>query len=343
MEQILITGGTGFIGSHTCVELQTRGYDTIIVDDLSNSRIEVLDGIAAITGKKPTFYQIDVADEAALGQVFAAHKIEAVIHFAGFKAVGESSEKPLDYYDNNLNATLSLLRCMARAGVSCIVFSSSAAVYDAYTHARLTEDATRWCTNPYGWTKFMSEQIIRDTVAATPGLRAVLLRYFNPVGAHESGLIGEAPNGVPQNLMPFVTQVAVGLRDHLSVFGGDYNTPDGSCVRDYIHVVDLAVGHVAALDYAKAHTGCDAFNLGTGRGVSVLELIKAFEESNGIAIPYEVVGRRRGDAPMYYADTDKAERDLHWRATRSLSDMCRTAYHWQMTGAKAIFPENGGT
>ncbi len=342
MEQILITGGTGFIGSHTCVELITRGYDAIIVDDLSNSRIEVLDGIEAITGKRPTFYQCNVADEPALAAVFAAHQIDAVIHFAGFKAVGESHEKPLDYYDNNLNSTLTLLRCMARFDVQAIVFSSSAAVYDARSNAQMTESATRWCTNPYGWTKFMSEQIIRDSAAANAALRAVLLRYFNPVGAHESGRIGEAPNGVPQNLMPFVTQVAVGLRDRLSVFGGDYDTPDGSCVRDYIHVVDLAIGHVAALDYAKQHCGCAAFNLGTGHGISVLELVKTFEEVNGLRIPYEIVGRRRGDAPMYYADTAKAEQALGWKATRTLADMCRSAYYWQTNGARALFPESGG-
>jgi len=329
METILITGGMGFIGSHTCVEFMEAGYAPIIVDDLSNSSIKVLEGIEAITKKRVPFYQLDVADYEALAQVFSQHTIDAVIHFAGFKAVGESKEKPLHYYCNNLNSTMSLLKCMDRFGVGRLVFSSSATVYDSMHHVLLTEETQRWCTNPYGWTKFMSEQIISDHVATRPHASAVLLRYFNPVGAHESGLIGEAPNGVPQNLMPFVTQVAVGMRDKLSVFGGDYDTPDGSGVRDYIHVTDLAQGHVAALEYAKEHPGCQAVNLGTGRGVSVLQLIDTFQRVNGVTIPYEITARRPGDAPMYYAETKRAEELLHWRAERSLEDMCRSAYHWQ--------------
>lgn len=329
MEQILITGGMGFIGSHTCVELLARGYAPIIVDDLSNSRIEVLEGIRAISGQTVPFYQLDVADDVALAEVFAKHHIDAVIHFAGFKAVGESKEKPLHYYCNNLNSTMSLLKCMHRFDVRRLVFSSSATVYDATRHILLTEETERWCTNPYGWTKFMSEQMIADQVEANPALSAVLLRYFNPVGAHESGLIGEAPNGVPQNLMPFVTQVAVGLREKLSVFGGDYDTPDGSGVRDYIHVCDLAEGHVAALEYSKQHAGCAAVNLGTGRGVSVLEMVSAFSRVNEVEIPYEISARRPGDAPCYYADTKRAEELLGWKATRTLEDMCASSYHWQ--------------
>lgn len=329
METILITGGMGFIGSHTCVELMEQGYAPIIVDDLSNSNIEVLDGIRRITGKTVPFYQLDVADETALSAVFADHPIDAVIHFAGFKAVGESKEKPLHYYSNNLNTTLTLLSCMDRFGVSRIVFSSSATVYDAVHHTVLTESTDRWCTNPYGWTKFMSEQIISDYVTTRKQASAVLLRYFNPVGAHESGEIGEAPNGVPQNLMPFVTQVSVGIRPKLSVFGADYDTPDGSGVRDYIHITDLARGHVAALQYSNEHTGCEGFNLGTGRGISVLELVETFSRVNHVEIPYEITDRRAGDVGMYYADTTRAEQVLGWKAQLSLEDMCTSSYHWQ--------------
>lgn len=329
MEEILVTGGMGFIGSHTCVALIEAGYLPVIVDDLSNSRIEVLDGIAAITGLRPAFYEADVADDAALCAVFTAHKIRAAIHFAGLKAVGESKEKPLEYYCNNLNSTMNLLKSMDRFGVSHLVFSSSATVYNAEQHVLLSEETPRHCVSPYGWSKFMSEQIIADHMATRPERSAVLLRYFNPVGAHQSGLIGEAPNGVPQNLMPFVCQVAVGVRETLSVFGGDYDTPDGSAVRDYIHVMDLAHGHVAALAYAEAHSGCEAVNLGTGRGVSVLELIQGFQEVNGVEIPYEITARRPGDAPMYYADTRKAKAVLGWQARRSLDDMCCSAYHWE--------------
>jgi UDP-glucose 4-epimerase len=329
METILITGGLGFIGSHTCVELMEQGYRPIIVDDLSNSSIEVLEGIRRITDETVPFYQLDVADQDALPQVFSAHPIDAVIHFAGFKAVGESKERPLSYYCNNLNTTLNLLKCMDRYGVSRLVFSSSATVYDAVHHTVLTEGTERWCTNPYGWTKFMSEQIISDFVATRPDASAVLLRYFNPVGAHASGEIGEAPSGVPQNLMPFVTQVAVGIRPRLSVFGGDYETPDGTGVRDYIHITDLARGHVAALSYSKANPGTEAFNLGTGKGVSVLELVHTFSRINGVEIPYEITDRRPGDVGIYYADTKKAEAVLGWKAELSLEEMCASSYRWQ--------------
>ncbi len=329
METILITGGMGFIGSHTCVELINEGYRPIIVDDLSNSSPQMLEGIRRITGVEVPFYQMDVADE-ALSQIFTEHPIDAVIHFAGFKAVGESRDAPLAYYCNNLNTTMNLLKQMGRSGVTRLVFSSSATVYDSMRHVILTEETERGCCqSPYGWTKFMSEQIIADYTRANPGTAAVLLRYFNPVGAHESGEIGEAPSGVPQNLMPFVTQVAVGLREKLSVFGGDYDTPDGTCVRDYIHITDLARGHVAALRYAQTNPGAESFNLGTGHGVSVLELVHTFQGVNGVEIPYTVTGRRAGDAPAYYADTQKAEHILGWTAQLGLEEMCRSAYTWQ--------------
>ncbi len=329
MKYILITGGMGFIGSHTCVELIKAGCHPIIADDLSNANIRVLEGIENITGVRVPFYQIDVADYDALEKVFRAHEIEAVIHFAGFKAVGESKEKPLHYYCNNLNTTMALLKAMERFQVGRLVFSSSATVYDALRTPLLKEDSLRWCQNPYGWTKFMSEQIIADFAEANPGLSAVLLRYFNPVGAHESGLIGEDPRGTPNNLMPFVTQVAVGLREKLTVFGGDYDTPDGSGVRDYIHVTDLARGHVAALSYSEKHPGSHAFNLGTGKGISVLELVHTFMAVNGVTVPYEIGPRRPGDVGMYYADTSHTEQILGWKAQLGLEDMCRSAYGWQ--------------
>ncbi len=333
METILITGGMGFIGSHTCVALLEKGYRPVIVDDLSNSSPRVLDGIEAITGVRPPFYKMDVASD-ALEQVFLEHPIDAAIHFAGFKAVGESKEKPLDYYCNNLNTTMNLLKYMGKAGVGRLVFSSSATVYDSSCNQVLTEETARWCSSPYGWTKFLSEQIISDYVAATPGASAVLLRYFNPVGAHASGLIGEAPNGIPNNLMPFITQVAVGMREKLSVFGNDYDTPDGTGVRDYIHVTDLALGHIAALEYGQTHGGCESINLGTGKGTSVLELVHAFEKANGVTIPYEIAPRRPGDTPMFYADTKKAEELLGWRAQLDLNDMCTSAYRWQLHSTK---------
>ena len=329
METILIPGGMGFIGSHTAVALIQNGYQVIILDDLSNSSPSVLDGIEQITATRPVFYEGDAADKQTLDRIFSAHRIDAVIHFAGFKAVGESKAAPLSYYCNNLNTTMALLDAMSRYAVKRLVFSSSATVYDSLQYTVLTEATPRTCQSPYGWTKYMSEQIISDFCAATPGTGAVLLRYFNPVGAHESGLIGERPQGVPQNLMPYITQVAIGQREKLSVFGGDYDTPDGTGVRDYIHVSDLAHGHVLALQYSRAHAHCVPFNLGSGKGYSVLELVKAFEEATGVFIPYEITGRRPGDVGIYYADTAHARETLGFTAVRSLADMCRSAYRWE--------------
>ena len=329
MGKILLTGGCGFIGSHTAVELLNENYDVVIADDLSNSSPDVIDKIETITGKRPAFYKIDVADEAALTALFAETAIDAVIHFAGFKAVGESVEKPLAYYRNNLDSTLTLLETMARYGTKCFVFSSSATVYGNGTPPFDETMHTGDCTNPYGWTKYMIEQILKDAAKADPSLSVVLLRYFNPVGAHESGLIGEKPNGIPNNLMPFISQVASGKRDHLNVFGNDYPTPDGTCIRDYIHVVDLAKGHVAAVRYALEHVGAEIFNLGTGRGSSVMEMIHAFEKANSLPIPYEIAPRRAGDLPFSFANTDKAERILGWKAEKTVEDMCRDAWHFE--------------
>ena len=329
---ILLTGGTGYIGSHTAVELLNSGHDVVIVDDLSNSQASVVDRLEKITGNRPTFYQADVANAAALNAVFEKHNIDAVIHFAGFKAVGESVQKPVAYYRNNIDVTLTLLEVMAKHGVNRMIFSSSATVYGQSEAVPFTEEMPcLGCTNPYGWTKYMIEQILRDTAAANQEMSVVLLRYFNPVGAHESGMIGEKPNGIPNNLMPYVTQVAAGIRDHLSVFGNDYPTRDGTGVRDYIHVVDLAKGHTAALTYSVAHKGCEVFNLGTGIGYSVLDLVKAFEEVNGVKIPYEIAPRRAGDIATCYAGTDKAKCMLHWRAERTLEDMCRDSWRWQQS------------
>ena len=329
MGKILLTGGCGFIGSHTAVELIKEGYEVVIADDLSNSSRDVIGKIETITGVKPLFYEIDVADAAALTRLFMEQPVEAVIHFAGFKAVGESVEKPLAYYRNNLDTTLTLLETMARYGTKCIVFSSSATVYGEAEPPFSEEMKTGGCTNPYGWTKYMIEQILQDAAKADPTLSAVLLRYFNPVGAHESGLIGERPSGIPNNLMPFVSQVAAGIRDHLNVFGNDYPTPDGTCIRDYIHVVDLAKGHTAALRYGTAHRGAEIFNLGTGRGSSVLEVIRAFEKANHLTVPYEIAPRRAGDLPFSFARTEKAEKVLGWRAEKTLEDMCRDAWNFE--------------
>ncbi len=332
---ILLTGGCGFIGSHTAVEVIEAGQDVVIADDLSNSEESVVERIGQITGKRPVFYHIDVADEAALSRVFEENEIEAVIHFAGFKAVGESVEKPLEYYDNNLNTTLTLLKVMRRFRVRRFIFSSSATVYSLVEDVPFTEESgPLGCTNPYGWTKYMIEQILKDVCVADPEMSVVLLRYFNPIGAHESGLIGEKPNGIPNNLMPYVTQVAQGIRPQLNVFGNDYPTPDGTGVRDYIHVVDLAKGHVAALDYSREHEGCEVFNLGTGHGYSVLDLVNTFEEVNGVKIPYEIAPRRAGDIATCYADTKKAEEVLGWKAGKDIKDMCRDAWRWQKSQAE---------
>ncbi|MBQ9336537.1 MAG: UDP-glucose 4-epimerase GalE [Lentisphaeria bacterium] len=327
---ILLTGGTGFIGSHTAVELINAGQDVVIVDDLSNSKEEIVDKIARITGKRPAFRKLDVADRKALDAVFREFRIDGAIHFAGFKAVGESVAKPIEYYRNNLDTTLTLLEVMREHGCGKLIFSSSATVYGANSEAPFKETApTGNCTNPYGWTKYMIEQILFGVAAAYPEMSIVLLRYFNPIGAHESGLIGERPNGIPNNLLPYVTQTAIGIRDHLSVFGNDYPTPDGTGVRDYIHVVDLAKGHVAAFNYAEKHKGVEVFNLGTGIGYSVLDVVKAFEEANGVKVKYQISPRRPGDIATCYSDPSKAKEMLHWQAEKSLVDMCRDAWRWQ--------------
>lgn len=327
---VLVTGGTGYIGSHTCVELLQEGMDPVIVDNLSNSSRNVLDRIERVAGKRPVFYELDVRDERALSGVFDSHRIDCVFHFAALKKVEESIDRPLAYYENNVGGTLTLCRVMQKHGVKQIVFSSSATVYSADDAMPLREDAnTGNCTNPYGMTKYMCEQILRDTAKASGDFSAVLLRYFNPVGAHESGLLGEHPSGKPGNLMPYITQAAAGKQPCLRVFGGDYGTPDGTAVRDYIHVMDLARGHVAAMKWARTHTGVEVFNLGTGRGYSVLEMIRTFQEVNGAAVPYEVTERRRGDLAVCYADPGKSERLLGWKAVRTVEDMCRDAWNWQ--------------
>ena len=332
MGKILLTGGTGFIGSHTAVKVIESGYDVVIADDLSNSDASVKGRIERITGKGVNFYQVDVADSAAMEEIFDAHEIDAVIHFAGYKAVGESVVRPLAYYRNNLDTALTLLETMQRHGCKSFIFSSSATVYSPANEVPFTEESEDLgCTNPYGWTKFMIEQILKDVCKADPEMSVVLLRYFNPIGAHASGLIGENPSGVPNNLMPYITQVAQGIRPHLNVFGDDYPTHDGTGVRDYIHVVDLAAGHVAALEYSRAHKGCEVFNLGTGQGYSVLDLVKTFERVNGVKIPYEITDRRAGDIAVSYADVSKAREVLGWKAEKGIEDMCRDAWRWQQS------------
>ena len=327
---ILLTGGAGYIGSHSAVEVLQAGHEAVVLDDYSNSSTEALRRVEAITGKSLRVYAADLADKAVLRQVFAENDIDAVMHFAGFKAVGESVARPLAYYKNNLGITMNLLECMEEAGCRRFIFSSSATVYGSPDTLPITEDfPLGTCTNPYGWTKFMIEQILRDYAAAHPDFSAVLLRYFNPVGAHPSGLIGEAPSGIPNNLMPFISQVAVGKREKLSVFGNDYDTPDGTGVRDYIHVVDLAKGHVAALDYAMSHSGAEAINLGTGRGYSVIEMAETFARVNGVAVPYVIAPRRPGDIAACWADPGKAKALLGWEAALGLEDMCRDSWNWQ--------------
>ncbi len=327
---ILLTGAAGYIGSHTAVALAEAGYDVAIVDDFSNASPKAVKRCEELTGVRMPLYEADVSDRAAMTSVFDRVRPAAVMHFAGFKAVGESVQKPLKYYRNNLDTTLTLLECMADAGVKRFIFSSSATVYGARAQVPYTEDSeTGGCTNPYGWTKFMIEQIAAGAANADPEMSVVLLRYFNPVGAHESGRIGENPSGIPNNLMPYITQVAVGRLPHLNVFGNDYPTPDGTGVRDYIHVVDLARGHVKALEYALAHTGTEVFNLGTGKGVSVLELVRAFEAATGVKIPYEIAPRRPGDLAIVYADCSKAERVLDWKAEKTVEDMCADSWRWQ--------------
>lgn len=327
--KVLLTGGTGYIGSHTAVELLSRNYDVVIADNFVNSKPEVLNRIEKITGKRPIFYQADVCDASALDKIFSEQKIDAVVHFAGLKAVGESVEKPLLYYRNNLDSTLTILEVMRAHGCHQFVFSSSATVYGDQPAPLFETAPTGNCSNPYGWTKFMIEEILKSACKADPSLSVVLLRYFNPIGAHESGLIGENPNGIPNNLMPYITQVAIGRREKLTIFGNDYDTPDGTGVRDYIHVVDLAEGHLCAIQYAEAHSGCDIFNLGTGRGVSVLEMVHTFTEVNGVPVPYVIGPRRAGDLSTVYADPGKAKQILGWQAKKTLADMCRDSWNWQ--------------
>ena len=327
--KIVLTGGAGYIGSHTAVELLQAGYDVVIADNFSSSSPEVIERIEKLTGKKVTVYAVDVADRDAMERVFAEQKPDAVIHFAGFKVVGESTEKPLLYYRNNLDTTLTLLETMQAHQVKQFVFSSSAAVYGLQEEMPVKEDAATGCLTPYGWTKWMIEQILRDVCVADPTFSAVLLRYFNPIGAHASGMIGERVEGIPNNLLPYIAMVAEGRLQELQVFGDDYDTPDGTGVRDYIHVVDLAKGHLKAMEYALAHQGTEIFNLGTGVGYSVLETVKTFEKVNGVKVPYKIVERRSGDIGVCYADTEKAERVLGWKAEKTLEDMCRDLWRWQ--------------
>lgn len=325
--KVLLTGGSGYIASHLAVVLLQAGHEVVAVDDLSNSSRESLRRVEKIAGKKLDFIQLDVADKAALSEVFEKHQPDTVVHFAGLKAVGESVAKPLLYYRNNLVSTLSLLETMQDHGTKQLIFSSSATVYGDPQYLPIDEKHPHAPTNPYGYTKDWIEQIIRDWSQTVPDVSIALLRYFNPIGAHESGQIGEDPNGLPNNLLPFVSQVAVGKRDTLQIFGDDYDTPDGTGVRDYIHVTDLAEGHMAALQYAPA--GCTAYNLGTGQGVSVLQLVKAFEQASGKTVPYQVVDRRPGDVATVYADATKAQAELHWQATRDIATSCADAWKWQ--------------
>ena len=326
---ILLAGGAGYIGSHTCIELISAGHTVVIADNLCNSKKEAVKRVEKIVGQEIPFYEINVCDHDSLRKVFSENKIDAVIHFAGLKAVGESCEKPLMYYRNNLDSTLTLLEVMKEFGCHNFVFSSSATVYGIPETVPLVETMPTSCTNPYGWTKLMTEQILQDVTKTDPELSVVLLRYFNPIGAHESGTIGENPNGIPNNLMPYITQVAVGKLKELGVFGNDYPTPDGTGVRDYIHVVDLAKGHVKAIDYADAHKGTEIFNLGTGVGYSVLDIVKTFSKVNNVEIPYQIKPRRAGDIAECYADPTKAKEVLGWTAENTLEDMCRDSWNWQ--------------
>lgn len=338
--KVLVTGGMGYIGSHTCVQMIEAGMEPIIVDNLANSKQQVLSRVEGLTGKKPKFHMGDIRDEAFLDSVFAQHDIDAVIHFAGLKAVGESVAKPLEYYDNNVNGTLVLARCMRKAGVKSIVFSSSATVYGDPDIVPITEDSpTGATTNPYGRSKYMVEQCLSDLFNAEKDWSITLLRYFNPVGAHPSGTMGEDPQGIPNNLMPFIAQVAVGRRKSLAVFGDDYPTPDGTGVRDYIHVMDLADGHIAALSSVGEKAGLHVYNLGTGTGSSVLEMVNAFGAACGTPIPYEICPRRSGDIAECWASTDKAQRDLAWKATRSVAEMTADTWRWQSNNPHGYSPE----
>ena len=330
MAKILITGGAGYIGSHTALELLNEGYEVVVYDNLCNSSEESLKRVQELTGKEIKFYEGDVLDGAALEAMFRAENVDAVIHCAALKAVGESVQKPLEYYQNNITGTLTLMDVMNRVGVKNIVFSSSATVYGSPAEMPITEACPKGrCTNPYGWTKSMMEQIMSDVQKANPDWNVILLRYFNPVGAHKSGRIGEDPKGIPNNLMPYISQVAVGKLEKLGVFGNDYNTHDGTGVRDYIHVVDLAIGHVKAINYIFTNPGLDVINLGTGTGYSVLDMVKAFSKACGKEIPYEIKPRRAGDIDMCYADPSKALKVLGWKAERGLDEMCEDTWRWQ--------------
>ena len=327
---VLVTGGAGYIGSHTCVELLNSGYGVVVIDNLVNANPVSLKRVEEITGKSVTFYEGDVRDETLLRKIFRENGISCVIHFAGLKAVGESVAKPWEYYDNNLNTTLVLTKVMKEVGMKNIIFSSSATVYTADNEMPLKETSrTGGCTNPYGWTKYMTEQILSGISHADPDWSGTLLRYFTPIGAHKSGLMGEDPRGIPNNLMPYITQVAIGRREMLSVYGNDYPTHDGTGVRDYIHVVDLAKGHVAAVKYTTEHKGTEIFNLGTGIGYSVLDMVHTFVEVNQVKVPYKIAGRRPGDIATCYADPTKSKEILGWTARETLADMCRDSWNWQ--------------
>jgi UDP-glucose 4-epimerase len=338
---ILVTGGAGYIGSHTCVELLEAGYEIVIVDNFVNSQREALRRIGEITDKPFAFYELDLTDRTGLDEIFARHRIDAVIHFAGLKAVGESVQLPLTYYQTNLTSTLVLCEVMRKYGVFKLVFSSSATVYGSPERVPITEDSAIGATNPYGRTKQMIEQILQDLAASDPRWGISILRYFNPIGAHKSGRIGENPSGIPNNLMPYISQVAVGKLAELKVYGSDYPTIDGTGVRDYIHVVDLAQGHIKALERIVSHTGADVYNLGTGRGYSVLEMIAAFEQVSGRTIPYEFVERRPGDIAVCYADTEKANRVLKWKASRGIEEMCGDTWRWQSTNPDGYLESEG--
>ncbi len=327
---ILVTGGAGYIGTHTVVELQNSGYDVIVCDNLSNSSRTSLERVKMITGKEVPFYLADIRDREAMNAIFDKEQIDSVIHFAGLKAVGESVAKPWEYYDNNITGTLTLIDVMRKHNVKNIIFSSSATVYGIPEYSPITEDFPKGqCMHPYGWTKSMLEQILTDMHTSDSSWNVVILRYFNPIGAHKSGLIGEDPSGVPNNLMPYVTQVAVGKRPELGVFGNDYNTHDGTGVRDYIHVVDLAVGHVKALKKIEENAGLEIYNLGTGTGYSVLDIVHNFEDATGVSVPYSIKPRRPGDIDIYYASPAKAERDLGWIAAFGVKEMCEDSWRWQ--------------
>ncbi len=328
--RILVTGGAGYIGSHTCVELLNAGYEVVVVDNLYNSSEKALDRVEQITGKNITFYNADIRDKEAMDVIFEKEGVEAVIHFAGLKAVGESVSKPTEYYDNNINGTLNLVNSMKKYGVKNIIFSSSATVYGDPAFIPITEECPKGiCTNPYGWTKWMLEQILTDVHTSDPEWNVILLRYFNPIGAHKSGMIGEDPKGIPNNLLPYIAQVAIGKREFLGVFGNDYDTPDGTGVRDYIHVVDLADGHVKALKKLDKNGGVYVYNLGTGNGYSVMEVLHAFEKACGHELPYKIMPRRAGDIAMCYCAPEKAKAELGWEAQYGIEEMCQDSWRWQ--------------